>query len=283
MKKHTFIIGVISSFFLIAGIVLKHLHLAGGNNLIFTGALVFLFGFGISLLRDRLTLESRRAYWIGLILLFTSIALMLLNFVFRELHLPGATEIGYTGLISFIVFAVYFNRQVEGRKLRLRKDRQLASILFTDIIGFTKMMGQDEYETIQVLEENRKTQKRLIRKYRGRWIKEIGDGTLSIFYTASEAILCGLELQSIVRQRKLYNIRMGIHVSEIVFTDSDIFGDGVNVASRVSDYANAGEICFTEPVFHNIRNREDLKIISVGRHELKNVGYSLELYKIEAS
>lgn len=216
-------------------------------------------------------------------MLFASIALMLLSFVLKQLHLMGADEMGYTGIISFVVFAVYFNRQIEGRQLRLRKDRQLASILFTDIIGFTKMMGQDEYEGIQVLDENRKIQKRLIRKYRGRWIKEIGDGTLSIFYTASEAILCGLEIRDVVKEKNLYNIRMGIHVSEIVFTDSDIFGDGVNVASRVSDHANAGEICFTEPVFHNIKNRENIKIAPLGRHELKNVDYPLELYKIESS
>jgi class 3 adenylate cyclase len=76
---------------------------------------------------------------------------------------------------------------------------------------------------------------------------------------------------------------MGIHISEIVFTDTDVFGDGVNVASRISDKATANEICISEAVFQNIRNREDLHIDLVGEMELKNVSYKLTVYKIDSS
>jgi len=130
------------------------------------------------------------------------------------------------------------------------------------------------------LEINRKIQKRMVRKYYGKWLKEIGDGTLSVFYTASEAVLCALEIQQLVKEQGLA-VRMGIHVSEIVFSDTDVFGDGVNVAARITDLADAGEICVTELVLHNVRNREDVKFEAMGKHELKNVGYPVELYRLK--
>ena len=73
---------------------------------------------------------------------------------------------------------------------------------------------------------------------------------------------------------------MGIHISEIVFTDSDVFGDGVNVASRISDCAGPGEITLSEAVFNNVRNRETLEVAPIGERALKNVAYKLKLYKI---
>jgi adenylate cyclase len=73
---------------------------------------------------------------------------------------------------------------------------------------------------------------------------------------------------------------MGIHVSEIVFSDTDVFGDGVNVAARITDLADAGEICITEPVLHNIRNRESVTFVALGKKELKNVVNPLDLFKL---
>lgn len=279
MRKRTFIVGVLSSSCFITGIIFKFFHLSGANNLIISGIFIFLMGFGISFLIDRLSIETRKSYRIALIILFISISLMLISFVLRTLHLPGGIELGTLGIISFIIFAVYFNRQIEGRNLRIRKDRQLAAILFTDIKGFTKMMGEDEYKGMEALEKNRTIQKRLVRKYYGKWLKEIGDGTLSIFYTASEAVLCAQEIQQSVKEQGLA-VRMGIHVSEIVFSDTDVFGDGVNVAARITDLADAGEICVTEPVLNNVRNRENVRFVSLGKQELKNVAYPVELYKL---
>lgn len=277
MRRRTFIIGVLSSACLITGIVFKFLHLTGAHILMLLGVLIFLLGFGTSYLFDRLSIETRKSYRIALIMLFISISILLIGFILQVLHLAGGAEMGYAGVMSLIIFAVYFNRQIEGRNLRIRKDRQLAAILFTDIKGFTKMMGEDEYKGLEALEINRKIQKRVVRKYYGKWLKEIGDGTLSVFYTASEAVLCALEIQQLVKEQGLA-VRMGIHVSEVVFSDTDVFGDGVNVAARITDLADAGEICVTELVLHNVRNREDVLFEAMGKHELKNVGYSVELY-----
>jgi class 3 adenylate cyclase len=278
MRKRTFIIGVLSSGCFITGVVLKFLYLNGANLLILLGILIFLLGFGISLLIDRLSIETRQSYRIALFILFVSISLLLISTTLQILNLSSAL-MGYAGIISFIIFAVYFNRQIEGRNLRIRKDRQLAAILFTDIKGFTQMMGEDEYKGMEVLAKNRSIQKKMVRKYYGKWIKEIGDGTLAVFYTASEAVLCALEIQQQVKQQGLA-VRMGIHVSEIVFSDTDVFGDGVNVAARITDLADAGEICITEPVLHNIRNRENVTFVALGKIELKNVANPLDLFKL---
>lgn len=280
MRRRTFIIGVLSSSFIITGIILKFLYLAGANALMLLGVLIFILGFGSSFLVDRLSIETRRSYRIALIILFLSVSILVIGFILQVLRLEGGVLMGYTGVVSLIIFAVYFNRQIEGRNLRIRKDRQLAAILFTDIKGFTKMMGEDEYKGLEALEINRTIQKRMVRKYYGKLLKEIGDGTLSVFYTASEAVLCALEIQQLVKERGLA-VRMGIHVSEVVFSDTDVFGDGVNVASRITDQADAGEICVTETVLHNIRNRENVMFEAMGKHELKNVGYALELYRIK--
>jgi class 3 adenylate cyclase len=181
------------------------------------------------------------------------------------------------------VYLVFFARESEGRKLELRKDRQLAAILFTDIVGFTAMMGEDEDKALRVLDQNRNIQKKIIRKHRGKWLKEMGDGSLVIFYTATEAITAALDIQHNIQESGNFNVRMGVHISEIVFTDSDVFGDGVNVASRISDKASSNEICISETVFQNIRNREDLHIDLVGEMKLKNVSYKLIVYKIDTS
>ena len=211
MRRRTFIIGVLSSSCFIAGVVFKFFSIAGAHNLMIIGILIFLMGFGTSFLIDRLSVETRKSFRIALVILFISVSLLLISFILRVLHLTGGAEVGYVGIISFIIFAVYFNRQIEGRNLRIRKDRQLAAILFTDIKGFTKMMGEDEYKGLEALEINRKIQKRMVRKYYGKWLKEIGDGTLSVFYTASEAVLCALEIQQQVKEQGLA-VRMGIHV-----------------------------------------------------------------------
>ncbi|RLD24887.1 MAG: hypothetical protein DRI71_01165, partial [Bacteroidetes bacterium] len=113
-----------------------------------------------------------------------------------------------------------------------------------------------------------------------KWMKEMGDGAIAIFFTASEAINCAIDIQKEVNTKEDFKLSMGVHVSEILFTEKDIFGDGVNVASRIASLAGASEICFSNIVFQNIRNREDIKVESLGTKQLKNVAYEVEVYKI---
>jgi class 3 adenylate cyclase len=200
-------------------------------------------------------------------------------------NFTGSQILYIVGSVLLAIYFIFFSirSDVDGRQLVLSRDRQLAAILFTDIIGFTSLMGEDENKTLDILSINRRIQKNIIRKYRGKWVKEMGDGSLVIFYTATEAVHAALEIQTKIQDENKFEIRIGIHLSEIVFTDSDVFGDGVNVTSRISDKAAAGEICISDSVYQNIRNREDLTITSLGEIELKNVAYKLHIHKIVTS
>lgn len=283
MRKLSYVFGIISIVLIIIGFVLKMNALAPASSLLAIGTLVFILGFAVPFTIDRLSIQSRRALQISTIILTFSVGLIIMGGVLKILHLPGASVIFYMGAIMIMIYLVFFARESEGRKLELRKDRQLAAILFTDIVGFTAMMGEDEDKALRVLDQNRKIQKKLIRKHRGKWLKEMGDGSLVIFYTATEAITAAIEIQQQIRVSGNFNVRMGIHISEIVFTDSDVFGDGVNVAARISDKAAGNEICISEVVYQNVRNREDLHVEQLGEMEFKNVSYRLKIYKIKTS
>ena len=283
MRKASNIVGILSLLLLVLGYTFKILHLPGASMMISMGTLLFVLGFALPFTINRLLSQSRRALQISTLILTVAIGLIVVGGGMKILHLPAGTQILWIGGILLPAYMVFFARESEGRKLQLRKDRQLASILFTDIVGFTAMMGEDEEKALRVLDQNRKIQKKIIRKHRGKWLKEMGDGSLVIFYTASEAIAAAMDIQHQIQETGNFNVRMGIHISEIVFTDTDVFGDGVNVASRISDKASANEICISEAVFQNIRNREDLHIDLVGEMDLKNVPYKLTVHKIDTS
>src|SRR5215467_3575446 len=118
--------------------------------------------------------------------------------------------------------------------------RQLAAIMFTDIVGYTALMGEDEQKAFALLRKNRLLHKPVIEKYGGIWIKEIGDGILSTFATVTNAVLCARELQEACNEVDDLKLRIGIDQSEVVFEDNDVFGDGVNIASRLQASAPVG-------------------------------------------
>jgi class 3 adenylate cyclase len=280
MRKFKYVIGAISFILVTTGLILKLYRMPLNLEITGVGLLLFVVGFSYSLFRLVIQ-QSRKALQISTIILFIGIEASILGMLFKVYHLPFAGHLGIIAIALFYVWWVFYSSEGEGRKLRLRKDRQLAAILFTDIVGFTAMMGEDEEKTLDILNQNRSIQKRIIRKHRGKWLKEMGDGSMVIFYTATEALAAALEIQGDIQRGNKFNVRMGIHTSEIVFTDTDVFGDGVNLASRITDKASANEICISDAVFQNVRNREDLKVANLGQMEFKNVAYPINVYKIE--
>ena len=279
MRNRTFIIGIIFVVSVIIGAFFKNLHLPGAAVILGIAAL-FTLAFSVFYLIDKISIERNIEARISVVVLSLAMLLVILSAVFTLMHWPLSGVMRFLSLVIFSVYLVFFTRYTEGRKLKLQKDRQLASILFTDIVGFTSLMGKDEDKTLLALDRNRSIQKRHIRKYRGKWIKEMGDGALAIFFTASEAIQCAIDIQREVQEQEDFRLSMGMHVSEILFSENDIFGDGVNVASRIAAMAGENEIYFSNIVYQNIRNREDLKIENLGNQELKNVDYEIDVYKI---
>jgi TolB-like protein/class 3 adenylate cyclase/Tfp pilus assembly protein PilF len=158
--------------------------------------------------------------------------------------------------------------------------RQLAAIMFTDIVGYTALMGTDEQKAFSVLEKNRQIQKPLMESHRGRWLKEIGDGVLASFESVSDAVYAAIAIQEACEKENDLKLRIGIHLGEVVFHESDVFGDGVNIASRLEAVASPGEIVISESVQRNIKNKKDLATEFLREEILKNVDEPIRIYQV---
>ncbi|MEO7394658.1 MAG: adenylate/guanylate cyclase domain-containing protein, partial [Chitinophagaceae bacterium] len=162
------------------------------------------------------------------------------------------------------------------------QSRQLAAIMFTDIVGYTALMGKDEQNAFELLKKNRQIQKPIIEQYNGRWIKELGDGVMASFNTVSDAVNAAIKIQQTCNAAKEFQLRIGIHLGEVVFENDDVFGDGVNIASRIQAIANPGSIFISESVHNNISNKKDLHTKFVRGQRLKNVKDRVKIYQVIA-
>ena len=162
----------------------------------------------------------------------------------------------------------------------MSQSRQLAAIMFTDIAGYTALMGDDEQKAFELLKKNRQLQKPLIEKNNGRWIKELGDGVLASFPTVTDAVMCAGEIQKACSFINDLKLRIGIHLGEVVFEDNDVFGDGVNIASRIQALAPIGGIWISESVHKNISNKKGVDSKFVCEEILKNVKEPVRIYEV---
>lgn len=158
--------------------------------------------------------------------------------------------------------------------------RQLAAIMFTDIVGYTALMGADEQKAFETLNKNRELQKPLIELYNGKWIKELGDGVLASFATVSDAVLCAVAIQKACHQKNNFQLRIGIHQGEVIFENNDVFGDAVNIASRIQALAPIGGIWISEDVYKNVLNKREIKPRFVREDILKNVREPVKIYEV---
>ena len=137
--------------------------------------------------------------------------------------------------------------------------------MFTDIVGYTVLIGQDEQQALDLLEESRRLQKSLIQKHGGKWLKEMGDGVLASFSSALHALQCAIEIQQKTQNGNLESkIRIGIHIGDVNTNDQDVFGEGVNIASRLQSIADPGGIYFSEDIQRLISSRTDIQLFDLG-------------------
>ncbi len=164
----------------------------------------------------------------------------------------------------------------------MKEQRKLAAIIFTDIVGYSGMMSKDEKLAMSVLLKNRNVQKDAIKKFNGEFIKEIGDGTLSIFQSSWDAVSCAIDIQKIISSEFSFQLRIGIHIGDIIISESDVFGDGVNIASRIQALCEPGGICISQRVYEDIKNKSGIKVDCVGEKLLKNIDQPVSIYAIAA-
>ncbi len=160
------------------------------------------------------------------------------------------------------------------------RSHQLAAIMFTDVVGYTTLMGSDEEKAFDLLTKNRDIQKPLIEEFHGRWIKELGDGVLASFSNVTEAVLCAGRIQKAAEAINELQLRIGIHLGDVVFENNDIFGDGVNIAARLMTQARAGAICVSESVQSNVSNKKGITINFLREEMLKNVKAPIRIYEV---
>jgi TolB-like protein/Tfp pilus assembly protein PilF len=152
--------------------------------------------------------------------------------------------------------------------------------MFSDIVGYTSQMGKDEKKAFDVLKKNRRIHWRLIKKYKGKLLKEMGDGILASFSSNIDAVMCALSIQNATKELKI-PLRIGIHLGDVIFEDKDILGDGVNVASRIQSSAETHGIVISETVYNDIKNKEGLEIEFLTKQKLKGVESEIGIYKVD--
>ncbi|MCK5280610.1 MAG: hypothetical protein KAK04_18790, partial [Cyclobacteriaceae bacterium] len=157
-------------------------------------------------------------------------------------------------------------------------ERRLAAIMFTDIVGYTALMGSDVEKALELLRRNREIQIPLIKKHGGKWLKEMGDGTLAQFDSAIDSVLCAEEIQKMARSKLGAKLRIGIHLGDVTIENEDVFGDGVNIASRLQSIADPGAIYISESIYEAIRARKDIHCEILGDIQLKNVDHLVKTY-----
>ena len=165
--------------------------------------------------------------------------------------------------------------------------RRLAAIMFTDIVGYTSLSQSDEALALDLLEEHQTLVRPFFPKHNGREIKTMGDAFLVEFASALEAVNCSVEIQQALRnlnfnrpsERKII-LRIGIHVGDVVHSRDDVYGDAVNVASRIESLAEDGGVCLTRQVYDHVHNKFKLPLLSLGPKLLKNVSAPVEVYKM---
>jgi len=160
------------------------------------------------------------------------------------------------------------------------QQRQLLAIMFTDIVGYTALMQKDEKKAIVIRTKHRKIFETLTKKYHGELIQYYGDGTLSTFRSSVEAVKCAIDMQKAFQKEPAIPIRIGIHVGDIIKTESDIIGDPVNIASRIESLAVAGSILISDKVNDQLKNQTDIKTGFLNHFELKNVEVPIPIYSI---
>ncbi len=164
----------------------------------------------------------------------------------------------------------------------MKNYRKLAAIMFTDMVGYTALMQQDEMLARQKRNRHREVLEEKHQLYHGEIIQYFGDGTLSIFTNSYDAVECAVEIQKALRGPIEVPLRIGIHSGNVVIEEDEIIGDAVNIASRIESFANAGGVFISDSVQDQIRNHTQWDFVALGKFNLKNVERPFEIYAISA-
>ncbi len=162
-------------------------------------------------------------------------------------------------------------------------ERRLAAIMFTDIVGYTALMGESEEKGHRVRARQGQVLRPLVEQYGGEWVQHVGDETLSSFPSAVDGVNCALAIQAALDDESELRVRIGIHVGDVVVSEGSVHGDGVNIASRIRPLAEPGGICVSDEVQHAVLNQRNVETRSLGEHEFKNVPRPISVFVVSGT
>ncbi len=159
--------------------------------------------------------------------------------------------------------------------------------MFTDMVGYSSLAQQNETLALDLLQEHRQLLRALFPRFNGTEIKTIGDAFLVEFGSALDAARCAVAIQRTLAKynadalaERQIHLRIGIHIGDVVHREGDVYGDGVNIASRVESAAKAGGICVSVDVERQIRNSIEVNLVKLAPTELKNIQMPMELFRL---
>ena len=169
-----------------------------------------------------------------------------------------------------------------------RVERRLSAILAGDVAGYSRLMGADEEGTLARMNTHRREfLEPTIAGHRGRIVKRTGDGVLVEFGSAVDAVRCAVDMQRGMVERngatpsdQRIELRIGVHVGDIIIEEGDIFGDGVNIAARLEGEAQPGGICISDDTYRQVRGKLDANFVDAGERALKNIAQKVRVYHL---
>lgn len=166
-------------------------------------------------------------------------------------------------------------------------ERKLAAIMFTDMLGFSSLSQRDEALALHLLGDSQSLLRSLFTEHGGREVKTTGDGFLVEFPSALQASQCAVAIQKAVSARnetqpadQQYQVRIGVHLGDVVYRDGDIYGDGVNIAARIEPLAVGGGVCVSDAVYAQVHNKLGLQFQKLDSPVMKNIAVPMDVYRL---
>jgi adenylate cyclase len=166
-------------------------------------------------------------------------------------------------------------------------ERKLTAILCADVYGYSRLMGEDEEETLRTLSAYRKIIDRVIENHRGRFVNSAGDSLLSEFTSVIEAVNCAVEIQNALKtenaglppERRM-EFRIGVNLGDVIVEGEQIYGDGVNVAARLESLATPGGICVSGVVHDQVKGKLGFNYQDLGAQQVKNIAEPVHVWRV---